>query len=159
MPDPPSDEPEGDEILTDGVFLFEGPTWGTYAIVGVRDEVGETLTVLTIPQTFTDPGTGIEYPVTDLRSGCLSGCANLTILTVPATIESIGSDVFRGCGKLTAVYLYGTSPSMLTVPESGLFDGAAPSLTVYVPRGTISAFGSNYSWMGYKDLLDEFDPE
>ena len=159
VPDPPSDEPEGDEILTDGVFLFEGPTWGTYAIVGVRDEVGETLTVLTIPQTFTDPGTGIEYPVTDLRSGCLSGCANLTILTVPATIESIGSDVFRGCGKLTAVYLYGTSPSMLTVPESGLFDGAAPSLTVYVPRGTISAFGSNYSWMGYKDLLEEFDPE
>ena len=159
IPDPPSDEQASDGILTDGVFLFEGPTWGTYAIVGVGNEAKATLTEVAIPTTFTDPETGNEYPVTDLRSGCFAGCAKMTSIAVPASVETIGSGVFRGCGNLTAVYFYAENASMLTVPESELFNGASPALRVYVPREALSAYQSNYSWMNYKSLLDPFDPE
>ena len=141
------------ELKSDGVFLYEGPTWGTYAIVDVTDESRNSLSAVTVPETYDG------YPVTDLRSGCFAGCSKMTTLTIPATVETIGSDVFRGCGRLTEVYVYAENASMLTVPESGLFDGAAPSLTVYVPREAENAFTSSYSWMNYRSLLAPFDPE
>ena len=153
VPDPPSDEPEGDEILTDGVFLFEGPTWGTYAIVDVTNESRNSFTAVTVPESFDG------YPVTDLRSGCFSGCWRMTSLIIPATVETIGSDVFRGCGKLTEVYIYEENASMLTVPETGLFDGASPNLTVYVPQNAINAYRSSYSWMNYADIIAAFETE
>ena len=140
-------------IKSDGVFVYEGPTWGTYAIVDVTDECRNTLSSVTVPESFEG------YPVTDLRSGCFSGCVKMTVLTLPATVETIGSGVFEGCDKLTEVYVHATNASMLTIPESGLFDGASPALKVFVPRGTIVAYQSNYSWMKYKELLDEFDAE
>lgn len=150
VPDAPAYVDPG-TIKSDGVFVYEGPTWGTYKIVDVTDECRSSYTTLTVPETFEG------YPVTDLASGCFAECASLTCLTVPATVETIGSDVFRGCGRLTEVYLLGTSPSMLTVPESGLFDGASPALTVYVPQDAINAYRSNYSWMNYADLLVAFE--
>ena len=139
--------------VTGDPFVYEGPTWGTYAIVGVKEEYRDALTVVTIPETHEGD------PVVDLRSECFAGCGNMTSLTIPACIESIGSDVFSGCGKLTEIRILGTSPSLITIPENGLFDGAAPTLKVYVPRASLSAFCSNYTWMTYADLLVAFDPE
>ena len=141
------------EVKSDGVFIYEGPTWGTYAIVDVTDESRNSFTAVTIPESFDG------YPVTDLRSGCFAGCRKMTSLSIPATVESIGSDVFRGCGNLTEIYIYAENASMLTVPESGLFEGASPSLVVYVPRDALGAFTSSYSWMSYSSLLVPFDPE
>lgn len=141
------------EQKSDGVFIYEGPTWGTYAIVDVTDESRNSFTAVTVPESFDG------YPVTDLRSGCFSGCSKMTSLKIPATVETIGSDVFRGCGKLTEVYIYAENASMLTVPEKGLFDGAAPSLSVFVPRDALNAYTSSYSWMSYQSLLSPFDPE
>lgn len=141
------------EQKSDGVFIYEGPTWRTYAIVDVTDESRNSFTVVTVPESFDG------YPVTDLRSGCFSGCSKMTSLTIPRTVETIGSDVFRGCGKLTEVYIYAESASMLTIPEKGLFNGAAPSLSVFVPRIALSDYTNNYSWMNYKSLLSPFDPE
>jgi hypothetical protein len=119
----------------------------------VTDESRNSFTAVTVPESFDG------YPVTDLRSGCFSGCSKMTSLTIPATIETIGSDVFIGCGKLTEVYIYAENASMLTVPESGLFEGASPSLVVYVPRDALNAYTSSYSWMSYSSLLIAFDPE
>ena len=146
------------EIKSDGVFIYEGPIWGTYAIVDVTDESRSSFTDVTIPETFEG------YPVTDLRSGCFAGCSKMTTLRIPATVETISSNVFLGCGNLTEVYIYVENASMLTVPESGLFDGASPSLTVYVPRDAVNAYHASYSWMNYSDMIfaldtDETDPE
>lgn len=141
------------EVKSDGAFIYEGPTWGTYAIVDVTDESRNSFTAVTVPETFDG------YPVTDLRSGCFDGCRKMTSLIIPATVESIGSAVFRGCGNLTEIYIYAENASMLTVPESGLFDGASPSLRVYVPRDAIDAYKSSYSWMSYTNYLEAFDPE
>ena len=152
VPDAPAYVDPG-ELKTDGVFIYEGPTWGTYAIVDVTDESRNSFTAVTVPETFDG------YPVTDLRSGCFDGCRKMTSLIIPATVESIGSDVFRGCGNLTEIYIYAENASMLTVPESGLFDGASPSLRVYVPRDAIDAYKSSYSWMSYTNYLEAFDPE
>ena len=139
------------EQKSDGVFIYEGPTWGTYAIVDVTDESRSSLTVATVPESFEG------YPVTDLRSGCFAGCAKMTTLHIPATVETISSDVFLGCENLTDVYIYVENASMLTVPETGLFDGASPALTVYVPREAINAYHSSYSWMNYADVIVAFD--
>ena len=152
VPDAPAYVDPG-ELKTDGVFIYEGPTWGTYAIVDVTDESRNSFTAVTVPESFDG------YPVTDLRSGCFDGCRKMTSLIIPATVESIGSDVFRGCGNLTEIYIYRENASMLTVPESGLFDGASPSLRVYVPRDAIDAYKSSYSWMSYTNYLEAFDPE
>ena len=141
------------ELKSDGAFIYEGPIWGTYAIVDVTDETRNTVSTLTVPETYDG------YPVTDLRSGCFAGCRKMTTVRIPATVETIGSDVFKGCGNLTEVYVYAENASMLTVPESGLFEGASPSLAVYVPRDALNAFTSSYSWMSYQSLLEPFDPE
>lgn len=139
-------------VDTSDPFLFDGPYWGTYAIIGVKEECRDALTVVTIPEKYNGDD------VTDLRSECFENCKNMTSLTIPATIESIGSDVFTGCDKLTEIKIYVTSPSMLSVPESGAFDGASPSLKVYVPRAVLSTYCSNYSWMNYQSILFPFDP-
>ncbi|MBP5349096.1 MAG: leucine-rich repeat protein [Clostridia bacterium] len=137
------------------VLEFSGPTWWTYAIEGVKEEYRDSLTVLVLPDTYGEE----NYPVTDLRSDALANCSNLTSVSIPASIESIGSGVFSGCRKLTEIKIYGTSPSGLTLPEQGAFEGAAPSLKVFVPRGTLTVYNSSYEWMNYRSLLEEFDPE
>ena len=152
IPETPVNVDPGEQ-KSDGVFIYEGPTWGTYAIVDVTEESRNSLSVVTVPETFEG------YPVTDLRSGCFSGCWRMTSLIIPRTVETIGSNVFRGCGKLTEVYIYAESASMLTVPEKGLFNGAAPSISVFVPRNALNDYTNNYSWMNYKSLLSPFDPE
>jgi len=149
----------GAESEDDSPFLFEGPKWGVYGITGVKEDRRAELTVVSIPETLPDPETGEPLPVADLRSGCFAGCSNMTSLTIPATVETIGSGVFAGCDGLTEIKIYVTSPSNLTIPSSGLFDGASPSLRVYVPRGTLSVYGSNYTWANYISYLSEFDPE
>ena len=149
----------GAESEDDSPFLFEGPKWGVYGITGVKEDRRAELTVVSIPETLPDPETGEPLPVADLRSGCFAGCSNMTSLSIPATVETIGSGVFAGCDSLTEIKIYVTSPSNLTIPSSGLFDGASPSLRVYVPRGTLSVYGSNYTWANYISYLSEFDPE
>ena len=139
------------EITTDGTFLFQGPTNGAYALYGVDDGVRAALTEVTIPATYNG------LPVRDILSECFKGCKNMTSLTVPEYVEMLGSDVFLGCGKLTAIKLKGTSPFGL--PDEDAFKGAAPSLTVYYPRTAGKSYTDGYMWMNYQSLLAPYDPE
>ena len=138
----------------DGVFLYKCSKREA-ALDGVLDDALTTLTTLTIPETYRNMETGVELPVTQIRSGCFTGCVNLTSLTIPACIRSIGSDVFANCPNLTEIRILGDSPSQLSIPTTGLFDGASPNLKVYVPAGTLSFFLSNYDWANYSRWLYE----
>ncbi|MBO4283815.1 MAG: leucine-rich repeat protein [Clostridia bacterium] len=133
---------------SDGTFLYKVSSRDV-ALDGVEESALESLTTLTIPETYND------LPVTMVRSGCFTGCKNLTSLTVPACIRSFGSNVFADCPNLTEIRILGESPSEIDIPTLRMFDGASPALKVYVPKGTLSDFGNNYDWSNYSHLLVE----
>ena len=141
-------------LESDGVFLYRVSTREA-ALDGVEESALGSLTDLTVPETFENPETHEVLPVTMIRSGCFTGCRNLTSLTVPACIRSIGSEVFTDCPKLTEIRILGRAPSEVDIPTTGLFDGASPSLKVYVPKGTLSTYLANYDWQKYGDWLTE----
>lgn len=149
VPDAPDYGYSG-EITTDGTFLFQGPANGAYALYGVDDELRVALTDVTIPETYNG------LPVRDILSECFKGCRNMTSLTIPEQVEMLGSDVFIGCGKLTKIKVRGNSP--FGVPDEGAFDGASPSLKIYVPREAGTAFSGGYAWTNYQSLLAPYDP-
>ena len=141
------------QLGSDGTFLYRCSNWGDATIEGVEEEVLRVASTLTIPEFYGD------YRVNQLRSECFAGCKNLTSLVIPDWIQTIGSDVFRDCPNLTEIWIRSTSPSELVVPDSGLFDGASPSLKVYIPRSAYHAFCANYIWGNYEEYFVAYDPE
>ena len=141
------------QLGSDGTFLYRCSNWGDATIEGVEDELRWSASTLTIPETYG------EYHVNQLRSGCFAGCKKLTSLTIPTWIQTIGSDVFRDCPNLTEIWIRTTSPSELVIPDTGLFDGASPSLKVYIPREAFDTFCSNYTWRNYREYFVAYDPE
>ncbi|MBQ6267078.1 MAG: leucine-rich repeat domain-containing protein, partial [Clostridia bacterium] len=45
------------------------------------------------------------HPVTEIAANAFSGCANITILSVPSSVETIGLGAFQGCSALTEITL------------------------------------------------------
>ena len=60
---------------------------------------------------------GYWYPVKFINSSAFSGCSNLTSVTIPNSITSIGESAFSGCNNLTSV----TIPNSITSIEKSTF--------------------------------------
>ena len=56
---------------------------------------------ITIPSTVTNNGTETEYTVTTI--GNFGKCYNLTSVTIPNSVTSIGDSAFSGCTNLTSI--------------------------------------------------------
>ena len=78
-------------------------------------------------------------------------CEELTHVTIPEGVTSIGVLAFEGCSSLTSV----TIPSSVTSVGSMMFYGCSKLKKIYIPRGTKERFAAMEGMQDYAHLLVE----
>ena len=93
---------------------------------------------------------GLYYKVTAIDDDAFSECLSMKTLTIPNTIESIGSYAFQSCLNLFSVKVQWVTP--LAIDES-VFDGIDLSgVTLYVLQGYADAYKNADVWKDFKNV-------
>ena len=140
-------------VNEDGTASFEGPA--DKDITG--DYVIESPVIIN----------GVEVPVTEISDGAFEDCTELTSVTIPSTVESIGENAFKGCKDLEEIYCESDVPidlrkikrvrtrtgEVITQFEGIDFD----KCILYVPIGSKTAYENAEGWNQFKHIV-EYDP-
>lgn len=99
--------------------------------------------------------TSVSLPptITSIGSSAFSGCTNLKYINLPDVLSSIGSNVFYNCGKLDSIKL----PVNITYVNSYMFYNCASLSSVIFGENTLSI--SSYAFYGCKNLTSIAIPE
>ena len=123
-----------------------------------------SLTDINIPNSVTSIGggafsgctglTSINIPgsVTTIGSNAFYDCTSLTDINIPNSVTSIGEQAFYNCDNLKSVYMNASTPPFI---GSQAFHNISKDLTIYIPRGSYTAYWLSY-WGNYN--LVEYDP-
>ena len=87
--------------------------------------------------------TGITIPgsVESIGQGAFYGCTGLTSVTIENGVESIGQDAFNGCTSLTSITIPGSVESI----EQGAFYECTGLTSVTIP-GSVKSIGQSAFW-------------
>ena len=98
--------------------------------------------------------TDINIPnsVTSIGERAFSGCTSLTDINIPDAVKSIEPETFYNCDNLKSVYMNASTPPFI---GSQAFHNISKDLTIYIPRGSYTAYWLSY-WGNYN--LVEYDP-
>ena len=96
----------------------------TYAI----GAIDRTLTTYTLKE-----GTRFIDGNGTVTSSCFGGCSNLTSITIPNSVISIGANAFYGCSSLTSITSNATTAPTI---QRGTFNNVKTNGTLYVPQGS-----------------------
>ena len=123
-----------------------------------------SLTDINIPNSVTSIGyeafynctrlTDINIPnsVTSIERSTFYDCTSLTDINIPNSVTSIGEQAFYNCDNLKSVYMNASTPPFI---GSQAFHNISKDLTIYIPRGSYTAYWLSY-WGNYN--LVEYDP-
>ena len=123
-----------------------------------------SLTDINIPNSVTSIGerafsgctslTDINIPnsVTSIEWATFYDCTSLTDINIPNSVTSIGEQAFYNCDNLKSVYMNASTPPFI---GSQAFHNISKDLTIYIPRGSYTAYWLSY-WGNYN--LVEYDP-
>ena len=122
------------------------------------------LTDINIPNSVTSIGyeafynctrlTDINIPnsVTSIERSTFYDCTSLTDTNIPNSVTSIREKAFYNCDNLKSVYMNASTPPFI---GSQAFHNISKDLTIYIPRGSYTAYWLSY-WGNYN--LVEYDP-
>ena len=98
--------------------------------------------------------TDINIPnsVTSIGPETFKSCTSLTDINIPNSVTSIGERAFYNCDNLKSVYMNASTPPFI---GSQAFHNISKDLTIYIPRGSYTAYWLSY-WGNYN--LVEYDP-
>jgi len=88
-------------------------------------------------------------PANAFYSAPSTSCANLTKITIPNTVTSIGNNAFQGCNNLTSVTIPNDITS-LTIGNDAFRNCSKLSGTLTIPNGVTSI--GNYAFSGCSEL-------
>jgi hypothetical protein len=94
---------------------------------------------------------GVTYSVTSISDYAFYNCNELTTVTIPNTITSIGNSAFSGCARLNHVFSYIADPSLIEMDYGVFFrdvDNYA-NRTLHVPAGSLAAYQADDRWSQY----------
>ena len=145
----------------------------TYQITSTGRDVGTTPTVaivddkdvggaFAIPEAVTYHNT--NYKVTEINESAFENNKNLTEVTIPSSITSIGDKAFKGCSNLKAITVYITTPISLAVANirgertrsdgTSVFEGIDKETCIlYVPDGSVELYKAAPVWNEFKHIV------
>lgn len=87
---------------------------------------------IAVPEKFTVEG--VEYRVTRFDKYCFANCTDLTNITIPSSVISLGNDCFLNCSSLTNI----TIPSSVTSLGNECFKGCFWLTSISIPSSVTS---------------------
>lgn len=103
--------------------------------------------------------TEIPDDVVTIGANAFYGRSQMTTIVLPASVTSIGSTAFMGCGGVMEMHVNATTPPSL---GNGVFGGSPaavyPGIPVYVPCESIAAYQAAAGWSSFTNYQesDEF---
>ncbi|MBR2194680.1 MAG: leucine-rich repeat protein [Salinivirgaceae bacterium] len=95
-----------------------------------------------IPETVTNGGK--TYIVTEINRGAFNGCEELTSVTIPNSINSIGSDAFAGCNNLSSV----TIKSEARINNAGIYLKKGKLRYCVLDKSSVSVVSNDKNYSG-----------
>lgn len=103
---------------------------------------------ITIPRSIVGPG-NFTYTVNAISDKAFYS-TNISSVTIPQWIESIGANAFNGCSNLSSVNVSWTDPIAIS---SGCFSNAA-NATLNIPRGCYEVYAKAPYWKLFKTIAE-----
>ncbi len=102
--------------------------------------------------------TSVTIPdsVTTIGNSAFCDCRSLTSVTIGDSVTAIGDDAFYYCRSLTNVYCKATTPPTLS---SGVFDYNASGRKIYVPVESVEEYKAATNWSNYASNIVGYDFE
>ena len=107
---------------------------------------------------------GSDYMVTAIAAGAFEDNTNLTNITIPSSVSSIGTSAFAGCSNLKSITVKWENPLPLSVAGargmtrsggSSIFDGVNKNTCIlYVPAGCVDKYKAAAVWKEFKNILE-----
>lgn len=124
----------------------------------------ERLGKVTFPATLTSIGYGafshcafteltIPDAVTEIGNFAFDCCEQLQTLTIGASVRKIGTAAFEGCSRLSKVVSHIPASALFAIDRS-TFDRIGRECTLYVPRGTKSAYARTPGWDNFTRIVE-----
>ncbi len=151
IPSKPDYKPE-DEYKDNGYssYFKYSKVSGSYVISGVADEHIDDaqLTTATIFN-----GEAVKA----IARNAFVGANNLETLVITSNIGMLENGSFNGAKNLKSIYLLQSVPSKLIVDyQKKLFEEPSDNIKIYVPKGSLSDYKTDYNWSNYIEYLMEF---
>ena len=133
----------------DGKLIYTATSATTVTVSSQIAHQGE----LTIPETVVRASDGKTYTVTAIANGGFYSYG-LTAVTLPSTMESIGTNAFGNCKALTSVTVGNSTPVAI---NSGSFTNRR-NATLYVPAGSKAAYMAADYWNEFAQIIEVGEP-
>lgn len=91
--------------------------------------------------------TVIPNDIVEIKNTAFNG-QNITSITIPESVTSIGENAFGGCSLLTSVYCQATVPPTLGNNAFGE-PSSESSLKIYVPAESLNDYSQATNWSAY----------
>ena len=93
----------------------------------------------------------IPNNITSIGKGAFWQCESLSTITIPNSVTAIEDEAFGYCESLMAVKCNANKPPVL---GRSVYVGIPSQSTLYVPKGTKSAYQNAKGWKDFKTIID-----
>lgn len=97
---------------------------------------------------------GIEYTTTAIGSKSFMQCYDLYEVTLPSTIQSVGSWCFDGCTSLERIVCYAPTPPVCEFYVTYPFDDVVSTAILYVPMGSKEEYLKAEGWCNFNTIIE-----
>ena len=92
--------------------------------------------------------------VSSIGGRAFYGCSSITSVTIPNTVTSIGIEGFYDCSGLISITCESVNPPTV---NSSTFTNVPMNIPLYVPAGSVTAYQNDYNWSRFD--VQEIVPE